>query len=151
MAHTAAALTADELEDLEHLAPPAPADNQQLSAKRRSKAKRPRRHRESDEMAGMVSRVAKAMVRRAAAGDLYALSALRQMREHVDQATRAAAQELHDPIEWSGGYSWTTIAQELGISRQAARQQFSLKAGDIEPDADADNSTLSQRAQHGCA
>jgi hypothetical protein len=81
-------------------------------------------------MAGMVRRVTRAMVRRAAAGDLHALTALRQMREYVDQATRAAAQELHDPIEWSGGYSWTVIAQELGISRQAARQQFGLTKSD---------------------
>ena len=99
----------------------------ELSGQRRPpRRSRPKRYRESDEMAGMVRRVTNAMVRLAAAGDLHALTALRQMREYVDQATKAAAQELHDPIEWSGGYSWTVIAQELGISRQAARQQFGL-------------------------
>lgn len=75
-------------------------------------------------MAGMVRRVANAMVTRAAAGDLEALAALRQMREHVDQATQQAARELHQPTTWSGGYSWTVIGEYLGISRQAARQQF---------------------------
>ncbi len=99
-------------------------DNQGLSPIRR---RRPKRSRESDEMAAMVRRVTRSMVRRAAAGDIEALRALRQMRDDVANATKAAAQELHSPTEWSGGYSWTTIDEELGISRQAARQQFSLK------------------------
>lgn len=73
----------------------------------------------------MVSRIARAMVTRAEAGDLEALAALRQMREHVDQATKLAAQELHSPTRWSGGYSWTVIGEYLGITRQAARQQYS--------------------------
>ena len=75
-------------------------------------------------MAQMVRRVARAMVTRAAAGDIEALRALRQMRLDIDEATKQAAQELHSPTDWIGGYSWTTIGQELGISRQAARQQF---------------------------
>jgi hypothetical protein len=75
-------------------------------------------------MAAMVERVARAMVRRSAAGDLDALAALRRMREAIDAATREAAQQLHDPTDWSGGYSWTVIGEHLGISRQAARQQF---------------------------
>lgn len=79
-------------------------------------------------MAGMVRRVSKAMVRRSAAGDIEALRALRSMRDDIANATRLAAQELHSPTEWSGGYSWTVIAEELGISRQAARQQFSKDA-----------------------
>ena len=76
-------------------------------------------------MAQMVRRVSRSMVKRAATGDINALIALRQMREAVAEATKLAAQELHEPTEWTGGYSWTVIAQELGISRQAARQQFS--------------------------
>lgn len=64
------------------------------------------------------------MVKRASTGDINALIALRQMREAVAEATKLAAQELHSPTEWTGGYSWTVIAQELGISRQAARQQY---------------------------
>lgn len=105
-------------------------DNQELSANRRSRprrVKRTKRERESHEMAQMVFRVARSMVRRASTGDLEALRALRQMRQHIDDATKAAAQELHSPTDWVGGYSWTEIARELGISRQAARQQFSLK------------------------
>lgn len=120
---------------MSYLPEPHDPDNWQLSENRPTATrKRPklRRYRESDEMAAMVKRVARSMVRRAAAGDLHALTALRQMREYVDQATTAAAQELHDPIGWEGGYSWTVIAQELGISRQAARQQFGLK--DIDRD-----------------
>ena len=75
-------------------------------------------------MAAFVGRIARAMVRRAGEGDLEALSALKQMRADVDAATKAAAQALHaDPY----GYSWTEIGRELGITRQAARQQFSTK------------------------
>lgn len=73
----------------------------------------------------MVARVSRAMVKRAASGDLEALVALRTMREHIDEATKLAAQELHSPTEWSGGYSWTVIGDVLRITRQAARQQYS--------------------------
>lgn len=118
-----------ELRRLELLEEAEP-DNQELSAKRPSgprKVKRTKRQRESHEMSQMVNRVARSMVRRAATGDIEALRALRKMRQDIDDATKAAAQELHSPTEWQGGYSWTVIAQELGISRQAARQQFALK------------------------
>lgn len=118
-----------ELRRLELLEDAAP-DNEQLSEIRPSRTrrvKRTKRQRESHEMSQMVYRVARSMVRRAATGDIEALRALRQMRHHIEDATKAAAQELHSPTEWQGGYSWTVIAQELGISRQAARQQFALK------------------------
>jgi len=67
----------------------------------------------------MASRVARAMVRRAAEGDLEAVSALRSMQAAVDEALGQAAAAAHD-----FGYSWTHIADELGISRQAAWQQY---------------------------
>lgn len=106
-------------------------DNLELSRNSISRPYRPapaRRYRDSIEMSQMVARVARAMVKRAASGDLEALVALRLMREHVDEATKLAAQELHSPTEWTGGYSWTTIGDVLRISRQAARQQFGKQA-----------------------
>lgn len=83
---------------------------------------RKRTHREAPDMAAFVSRVARGMVKRADEGDLEVLSALRQMRADIDAAIDAAARSLH---EQEDGYSWTAIGAEMGISRQAARQQFS--------------------------
>lgn len=74
---------------------------------------------EAPDMAAFVTRVAKAMVRRAGEGDLEALSAVTAMSTAVDQAMTDAARAAH-----AAGYSWTQIAAELGISRQAARQRF---------------------------
>lgn len=74
-------------------------------------------------MAGFLRRVSKALVRRAAEGDLETLSAIRQVQEDMDAALESAAQAAH-----AAGYSWTEIARELGISRQAARQRFTPAA-----------------------
>lgn len=76
-------------------------------------------------MAAMVARVSKAMTRRAAEGDVEALTALVSMRQAVDAATVLAARGLHD-----FGMSWTDVGNELGISRQAALKRFGR------PDAD---------------
>lgn len=80
------------------------------------------RFRESSEMTGMVRRVSKAMVRRAEEGDVLALTALVDMRDAIDAATAEAARALHDGPD---GLSWTAIGQELGMTRQNARQRFS--------------------------
>ncbi len=80
-----------------------------------------RREREADEMRKFLGRMMRAMVVRAAAGDLDALVALRQIRGDVDEAVVDAARALH---EFRQPYSWTEIGDALGISRQAARQQF---------------------------
>lgn len=69
----------------------------------------------------MVSRVLKALVRRAEAGDLEALEELQRLRTEADAALVRAAKLTHDG---PGRYSWTEIAYCLGITRQAARQRF---------------------------
>lgn len=79
-----------------------------------------KRHYEAPDMAGFVRRVARAMVRRAAEGDLEALSALVEIRRATDAAINDAARALH-----AEGHSWTDIARELGTTRQNARQRFS--------------------------
>ncbi|MFT4287429.1 hypothetical protein [Nocardioides sp.] len=88
---------------------------------------RRKRERESPDMVPFVGRVARAMVKRAAEGDLEALVALRAMQSAIDAATIDAARALHGhaSTEYGGSaYSWTGIGRVLGISRQAARQAF---------------------------
>lgn len=86
-----------------------------------TRRKRPKREYESTDMTPFVSRIARSMVRRAADGDLDALSALVAMSAALDDAARQAGAALHEePL----AYSWTEIADHLGISRQAARQRF---------------------------
>ena len=83
--------------------------------------RRPRPEREAPEIAAMVGRVLRALARRAEAGDLDALEELRGLRDAADAALVAAARGAHDG---RGHYSWTEIANCLGITRQAARQRF---------------------------
>lgn len=81
-----------------------------------------KRYRESSELAGMIRRMSRAMVRRAGEGDLEALEALRQMELDIEAAIKDAAAALHDGPD---GYSWTIIGEVCGCSRQNARQRFS--------------------------
>jgi hypothetical protein len=73
---------------------------------------------ESDEFGKFAARIVRAYGRRIGDGDLWAL------RDLVDQAVTdgvAAAREAHD-------FSWTDVARELGVSRQAARQRYGKAA-----------------------
>lgn len=74
---------------------------------------------ESPAMAGMLSRAARALVRRAADGDEAALVALVESRAAVDAAIGDAARALN-----ARGRSWEAIGRELGMTRQAAQQRF---------------------------
>jgi hypothetical protein len=76
----------------------------------------------------MMTRMMAALVRRSTAGDLFALEALAQLVARSRESLAAAALGAH---EGPAHYSWTEIAAELGISRQAARQ---LYARGNEPD-----------------
>jgi hypothetical protein len=78
-------------------------------------------------MAAFLGRLCRAMIRRAVAGDLGALRALVDLRREVDAAITAAGVALHD-----GGHSYTTLGQELGVTRQSARERFTRAAS---PDA----------------
>lgn len=83
--------------------------------------RRPRPERETMELEAMLARMLRAMTRRAQAGDLEALAALVRLGTLLELATHQAAVGLH---ECGQPYSWTEIARELGITRQAARQRF---------------------------
>lgn len=81
---------------------------------------------ENDAYAGFMRRAVRAYGRRVGDGDLPALADLVKLRDLVDDAIREGAQVAHE----RHGYSWTEIAAELGVSRQAARQRFTRKAGE---------------------
>jgi DNA-directed RNA polymerase specialized sigma24 family protein len=73
---------------------------------------------ENIEFTKFAARIMKAMAKRAA-GDVEMLPALRQVQLDVDalmyQAVTACRAE---------GYSWTEIANRLGVSKQAAQQRY---------------------------
>jgi hypothetical protein len=71
-------------------------------------------------MGAMLERMIKAMARRATGGELEALGVLRSLRWQIDAAIAEGAQGAHDAF----GFSWTEIGNELGITRQAARQMY---------------------------
>lgn len=66
-------------------------------------------------------RMLRALARRATEGDLFALESLANLRTALDAAVAEAARGAHDG---PAAYSWTEIGRELGITRQAARQQY---------------------------
>ncbi len=74
-------------------------------------------------MAAFLGRMCRAMVRRAGAGDLGALTVLVNLRRELDTAITDAGAELH-----AGGLSYTVLGAELGITRQSARERFSRPA-----------------------
>lgn len=78
-----------------------------------------RRH-ESPDVAGMARRGIRALVNRAAEGDTIALTELVALQDVLQEAITTAGQVLHH----GHGYSYTLLANELGISRQGARQRF---------------------------
>src|SRR6266542_3323977 len=88
--------------------------NRALAQDRRS---RPRI--ENDDYAAFARRVVAAHGRRIAAGDVERLRDLVALAEEVDRATDTAVAGLRRV-----GYSWTEIANRLGITRQAAQQRW---------------------------
>lgn len=101
---------------------------------------------EPADMASFVRRISRAMVRRAIeSGDTEVLVAIRAMRAELDRAELEAARALYygspDPANplpeaRSWGYSWTDLAHELGVSRQAVMKRY------------ADNRLVSQNRSH---
>lgn len=75
---------------------------------------------ESRDVASAVRRMLRALVRRAGEGDTEALVELHRLEVAASEATTSAGAALHA----SGHYSYTDLAKELGVSRQAARQRF---------------------------
>ena len=68
----------------------------------------------------MLRRVTAGLGRRVALGDIASLPLLLQQAEYLESVTYSAVRHLRA----EHGYSWSDIARELGISRQAARQRW---------------------------
>lgn len=82
--------------------------------------RRPRPERETPEVADMIRRVLRSLVKRAEAGDLDALEELVAIQRDLEAYITAAARGLH---EGPGRYSYGEIGRWLGVTRQAARQR----------------------------
>jgi hypothetical protein len=82
---------------------------------------KPRRRNvvENDEYAAFVQRIIRAYARRVASGDVEALRDMVGMSGLLDDAISDAVTGLR-----AHGYSWTEIADRLGITRQAAHQKW---------------------------
>src|SRR5215213_10280854 len=83
--------------------------------------KRTRRPVETTEFDAFVRRILRAYARRVAAGDVEALRSLAQLSSEVDAVTRLAVAGLRTPPY---SYSWSEIADRLGVSKQAAQQRY---------------------------
>jgi hypothetical protein len=83
------------------------------------RAKREKKTTENPEFAAFTRRILRAYARRVADGDIEALRSLATLASDVDNATRDAVRGLR---QWS--YSWSDIADRLGVSRQAATARW---------------------------
>jgi hypothetical protein len=86
-----------------------------------SRPPKPRRRDvvENDEYAAFVRRIVRAYAKRVASGDVEALRDMVGLSGLLDEAISDAVTGLR-----SHGYSWSEIADRLGISRQAAHQRW---------------------------
>lgn len=76
----------------------------------------------------MMRRMMRALVRRAGEGEDRALVELVAMQAELQLAITNAGAALYA----RGDMSWTDIAAELGVSRQAARQRFLPAVQDLQ-------------------
>lgn len=77
------------------------------------------RQRESPEVGSAALRMMRALVRRAGEGDTEALEWLAHLERELPALITEAGAAAH-----RFGYTYTTLAQCLGVTRQAARQRF---------------------------
>lgn len=86
---------------------------------------------ENDTYTEFVRRAIRALGRRAG-DDIDALVLLRDLAEDVDVALASAVRRCHDhPVH---PWSWTDIAERLGMTRQAARQRWNQPTFPAHPD-----------------
>lgn len=82
-----------------------------------------RREYEAPDVGAMVSRMLRALVRRAADGDTEALEELVRLEAESAVRVKEAGRALHT---W--GYSYTELAPWMGSTRQAVRQRLQRQA-----------------------
>jgi hypothetical protein len=85
------------------------------------RAKRARREAENAAFDAFVRRILRAYARRVAAGDVEALASLSLLSSEVDAVTRLAVAGLRQSPY---SYSWSEIADRLGVSKQAAQMRY---------------------------
>jgi hypothetical protein len=85
--------------------------------------KRRRPYTETPEFAAMLRRLLRAYRRRVGSGDIESLSEMAAMAAELDDVIHDAVTGLIDR-----GYSYTDVAERLGITRQAAWQRFGRKS-----------------------
>ena len=95
-----------------------------LTSKPRSK--RARRQVETTEFDAFVRRILRAYARRVAAGDVEALRSLALLSSEVDAVTRLAVAGLRKPPY---SYSWSEIADRLGVTKQTAHERYGDRTG----------------------
>jgi hypothetical protein len=76
---------------------------------------------ENDAFDAFARRILRAYARRVAAGDVEALRSLAALSSEVDAVTRLAVAGLRGPVY---RYSWSEIADRLGVTRQAAQMRY---------------------------
>jgi uncharacterized protein with PIN domain len=75
---------------------------------------------ENTDYTAFARRIIRAHGRRVAQGDPVDLAELVELRADMDQVIRQAVVGMRE----RHGYSWADIGRELGITRQAAQQQY---------------------------
>src|SRR3982751_5634966 len=83
--------------------------------------KRTRREVETNQFDAFVRRILRAYARRVAAGDVEALASLSALSAEVDAVTRLAVAGLR---KGPYSYSWSEIADRLGVTKQAAQMRY---------------------------
>src|SRR3954451_11196777 len=83
--------------------------------------KRSRREVENREFDAFVRRILRAYARRVANGDVEALASLTALSAEVDAVTRLTVAGLR---KGPYSYSWSEIAERLGVSKQAAQMRY---------------------------
>lgn len=88
--------------------------------------KRAKVDREAPEVGAMARRMLRALVRRAAVGDLEALEELARIEAEIAPAVTVAGHLMAtgERMAAAQSYSYTELGDALAITRQAARQRF---------------------------
>jgi hypothetical protein len=89
------------------------------------RAKRAKKSVENNEFDAFARRILRAYARRVASGDVEALRSLVELTSELDAVTRLAVAGLRGA---ANHYSWSEIADRLGVSRQAAQMRYGDRA-----------------------
>lgn len=92
---------------------------------------RTRKDYEAKDVAAAAGRMIRGLVKRAGTGDQEALYELVKLQDQLAAAITEAGARMHVQAD----YSYSALASELGVSRQAARQRFAPAVAQIQAEA----------------